>query len=606
MSTNVVLTKFLSKFSTIDFYKEIINISLYPADFTLSIGSSRENSVPDYINKFFNDVNRIFNQYNHEQKKNVSTFIDAAKTILKLRNAGVGFISYDTINQHFHSKNALVKKLIQTTIQERIENENDFRKKIDGIVSQIDYFYDFQKAIAGMTQIQQFLDLMEKDDVSIIEAVENYKDMSLQLNADLSKLSTVSRDETAVDYYVLSDVTSVDTISQSVIDYIYDNYTFYRTGLEAYDRSVDGFESSSVHLIMSPSNGGKSVTLANLFYKLAQENTQDFTENDAALFISCEDDLIKTARKFISIFGNYSYGLVRDLFKQIYEVFNTFKKKNGDNIDEESIKDLKNQAKKIFFDLLNNSVVKTTKGNLKIIFKYSPENSLSASDIAKQLEKYKLQKINIKYLIVDYLDTLKASSVNAETNDYDKLGFVTQELRSLSRLFAIPVIAATQTNKEAEKINVDLSNYVVGESWKKVKFSDFIYGQRIRDDLSIFSDEVVQYIFKKESDIQPSSSIVQMHKEKLLEVLKPMEFRVTKSKEKGKGSFRFMLFCPENLRLYNYVEDYLSDMPNIAKNNANLEIKINEFVNSVGIMPEIDFKDDTQQILTEIMSEDPF
>ena len=45
-------------------------------------------------------------------------------------------------------------------------------------------------------------------------------------------------------------------------------------------------ESSSVHIIASPSNGGKSITLSNLLYRIAKNNNDEFKDGDAALFIT--------------------------------------------------------------------------------------------------------------------------------------------------------------------------------------------------------------------------------------------------------------------------------------------------------------------------------
>ena len=66
------------------------------------------------------------------------------------------------------------------------------------------------------------------------------------------------------------------------------------------------------------------MTLANLFWRIATHNKDDFTENDAALFITCEDDIIKTTRKFMSIFGNFNYQTIRELYQKIHELFVCF------------------------------------------------------------------------------------------------------------------------------------------------------------------------------------------------------------------------------------------------------------------------------------------
>lgn len=613
MKPNIVLTKFLSMYTNIDFFKDVINVCLYPSEFSVSIGGNDVESVPKYLNSFFLDLKKLLNQYNHDKKNIGEKLIDTAKTILTLRSAGKGLITYETVGQHFSSTNAVVKKLIQTAIDEKIDGDDLFRTKINNIVSNIDYFYDLQKALGGMTEIHEFLEKLDTPEVSVIEAVEKYKEMSLQLNNDLSQLSTVSRDETATDYYILSDDKSTNQIAESITKYIYENYSFYCCGLDAYDESVDGFESSSVHLVASPSNGGKSITLANLFYKLAQHNKEEFVENDAALYISCEDDLIKTTRKFISIFGNYGFNIVRNTYKVAHEYFSEYRK-NKIIPSKESHDIIVN----LYKDILTSSIVNTTKGTLKIIFKYSPENSLSAGDIQKQIEKFKHQGINIKYIIIDYLDVLRPTlsiGNGSGFDDYNNLGVITQELRTLSRIYGIPVISATQTNKEGDKVNVGLSNSIMGESWKKVKYSDFVYMQRIRDDLDLFHPEVAKDVFLEDSFYIPESPQILDIADDLKRYLKPLEMRVTKSKEKGKGYHKYMLFCTKNLRIYNFVDEYFEDMKTFDINNKKIIKRVENVIQLSNVNTQLvheeplivqNISNTTDNPMNEMWNSDPF
>ena len=60
-------------------------------------------------------------------------------------------------------------------------------------------------------------------------------------------------------------------------------------------------ESSSVHIIASPSNGGKSITLSNLLYRIAKNNADEFKEGDAALFITLTRVIEKKRTEFKSV-----------------------------------------------------------------------------------------------------------------------------------------------------------------------------------------------------------------------------------------------------------------------------------------------------------------
>lgn len=571
-TSNIVLTKVLNKYTSIDFFKDIINVCLYPSDFSITVGVNEQDSVPNFFRTFFNNLQKTVIRYNHPEKQNALKFIESTNSILMIRNQGQGLLTYDTINQHFTAPNAIIKKLIDSAISERITDDNTFRQKINNIILNINYYFDFQRALASMTEVHEFLDKIDKPETSIIEVVEKFKCMALQLNSDLSQLSTVNHNENSVDYYMMDSDESITDISNSIVDNILNNYSIYKCGLSAYDNSVAGFEASSVHIVASPSNGGKSMTLANLFWRIAMNNKDDFTESDAALFITCEDDIIKTTRKFMSIFGNFDYQIIRDIYKDIHGLFTEIKKGNNN----EHLEYCKDAAVEIFKDVLNESIVKTTKGNLKIIFKYSPENTLSCGDITRQIEIYKHQGINIKYLIVDYLDVLKPTLITSNIDDYTKLGIITQEARTLSRLYGIPVITASQTTRGGDDIQRSMTNTIMGDSWKKVQYSDFIYMQRIRNDLTIESDAVSKYVFDEKFKNYNSvdSPEVQLMLDELNQYLKPLEMHVTKSKERGKGYSSFMLFCTKNLRIYNNVSEYMDDMNEFNKINPILKMKI--------------------------------
>lgn len=98
--------------------------------------------------------------------------------------------------------------------------------------------------------------------------------------------------------------------------------------------------------------------------------------------------------------------------------------------------------------------------------------------------------------------------------------------------------------------------------------------QRIRDDLNIFSPEVSKFVFREGTDWAEDSPRIVSMKTELLECLKPMEVQVTKSKEKGKGYHRMVLFCNKNLRLYNNIREFLGDLPELNLNSSGIEKKI--------------------------------
>ena len=106
------------------------------------------------------------------------------------------------------------------------------------------------------------------------------------------------------------------------------------------------------------------------------------------------------------------------------------------------------------------------------------------------------------------------------------------------------------------------------------KFSDFIYSQRVRQDLTCMSPDVARVVFKPDTEYSVDSPKIISFKDDIEKFLKPIEIRVTKSKEQGKNFHTYMLFCTKNLRIYNNVEEYLKDSEELNKNNLLIKKKI--------------------------------
>ena len=118
-----------------------------------------------------------------------------------------------------------------------------------------------------------------------------------------------------------------------------------------------------------------------------------------------------------------------------------------------------------------------------------------------------------------------------------------------------------------------MSNADIGDSYKLIRYADFIYMARMRPDKNFLSEEVRPHVIPKKQGID--GNIVDIDtmrfKDQLIDVLVPFEVKITKSKDSEKDQTKFMLFCKQNLRIYNNVDEYLRDAPIIKVNSDNLE-----------------------------------
>ena len=159
-----------------------------------------------------------------------------------------------------------------------------------------------------------------------------------------------------------------------------------------------------------------------------------------------------------------------------------------------------------------------------------------------------------------------------------------QELRNLSRIHGIPVISPTQNQRDSEDVTKMQSNKLIGDSYKKIRYSDFIYMMRMREDKNFLSEGVREQVVtkKKSADGMPQDSVspeILAIKDRLIDVLVPLEIKITKSKDSEKNKSRFLLFCKENLRIYNNIDEYIKDAPMLKTASQKLEKDIDLLIN---------------------------
>ncbi len=246
---------------------------------------------------------------------------------------------------------------------------------------------------------------------------------------------------------------------------------------------------------------------------------------------------------------------------------------------------------KMFKNLLKSSLLKVTQGKCSLILKHCNENSFSPGDLGRFIDRLTVEGYRTKMIFVDYLDTMvPTTSVFGNMKEYDTQGAIVQELRNLSRIHAVPIISPTQNQRDSEDVTKIRSNKLIGDSYKKIRYSDFIYMMRMREDKNFLSEGVRNQVVinKKTPDGVSQDSIspeILSIKDRLHNVLVPLEIKITKSKDSEKNKSRFLLFCKENLRIYNNIDEYIKDAPVLrvasSKLEKDIELMINQAITNV-------------------------
>jgi len=564
--SGTLIKTFFGKFFEDSLFVDLINVCLYPATFgTVTVGSN--NSTVDYIRDYLRDLDKIVKTLKLGNINVIKNKIRLIETLLTIRESGSNILSYQNVFQHLPTQDVATQSLIKKAIDGRIDSIDSFRKKTDYALNMISLFYELSHIKSSLILMNNFTDYAGNGDVSVFETVKNWKDIIINSYNDLSKLQSINKAESISDYFVLNDRASSEALANTLFTYVSQDYSFFKTGFDLFDKYIEGFESSSVHLISAPSNHGKSIFMINLAHMMSKMNLNDFKPNDAVVFITLEDDIYKLSRRFMAIFGNYKHNLLRMVFKQSYEISRA-------NELTDSSSNIGIKVKSMFKNLLDSSVTVLTNGKFGIVVKHANENTFSPGDLGRFLDRLRVEGWNAKLVFMDYVDCAQPTIQRYSHNsDYDLQGQIVQELRNLSREHKIPIVTATQNSKISENMNMAMDNTQIGDSYKKVRYADFLYMCRMRRDLNPLADPVLSHVIDPSLHLlngQLKPEILKM-KTLITEVLIPFEVKITKSKESGKDFSKFSLFCTENLRIYNSIQEFIEDAKILYPNSKRLE-----------------------------------
>lgn len=109
----------------------------------------------------------------------------------------------------------------------------------------------------------------------------------------------------------------------------------------------------------------------------------------------------------------------------------------------------------------------------RLLIKDYPPSSINCNNIKSYMDRVISSGFKPDVLLVDYINLLNTNSNNKNAGMYERVGDVSRELRALSYYFGIPVISATQSNREGwDTSDVSMSN--VSESAGIVHTVDFL------------------------------------------------------------------------------------------------------------------------------------
>jgi len=188
------------------------------------------------------------------------------------------------------------------------------------------------------------------------------------------------------------------------------------SGYESLDRITNGWQPEEVTLFLARPGSGKSLFLLNLAYNA-------YMSNKNVIYVTLEMPKSQQEKRLVALHSNFDYEMVKKPYmmgdtdlKMLKEKTVEFKKKNN------------------FFGFID---------ALKDCSSSFIENQ------CEKIEKTYNKKINL--LVIDPIYYMTPDNGYGRLEEKDRLGIVCQELKCLARRRQIPILAASQFNRESHK-----------------------------------------------------------------------------------------------------------------------------------------------------------
>ena len=351
-------------------------------------------------------------------------------------------IILDEINKYYTNHNVSPK---YQALKIEIESRNDLT---EGVYKDIEKFTN--ERVPDVPKVEWLVKKTEEwcQEKAIVNAV--YKAVNVIGGEDKktpqSSLPELLRDAIS---------TSFDkSVGHDYIENVEDRWEFYNrkeekipSGLEHFDYILKGgFPSKTLGVIMAGTGVGKSLFMCSMTSSLLETGHN-------VLYITLEMAEEKIAQRI------------------------------DQNLLNLSAEDLDAIGKDSFLKRFSNLKMKT-RGRL--VVKEYPTKSAHAGHFRALLKELEIKKDFFPDLVcVDYLNICTAMGVGKNSNSYEQVKATAEELRALSMEYNVPVLTATQTNRQGYS-DADVEITAVSESFGLPMTADYFFAmtsnEKLRDE----------------------------------------------------------------------------------------------------------------------------
>jgi len=347
----------------------------------------------------------------------------------RLNNEKLSVVINDVLTQHPEIRDDIEQSLKY--------NEDDL---LD--IQQSLYLYIADKKVESVIDelVSKMSEMQIEQFPSVTQKINAYKEL---IELTYNKLNEIEVKPVEENEFLIDD--SIDILPLLKDE---EHITCY-CGLDSLDEALDGFQSGRIYIFSSGTGQGKSTWLTNLAYYIAHNykasdykklfETEYAQYKPLIIFITNENSIDETRARLLSIIEDKPVETIQTIY------------------------DKQKQAEALYKFQRDTGV--------SMLIKYVPPRAFTAFDILSLSSKFERQGYKPIAVLVDYLDRLNSNQKAKEERHL--LGFVTDELKHISIKLKVPVITASQLNREGHKSETkDITH--MSESWQKVQNADAV------------------------------------------------------------------------------------------------------------------------------------
>lgn len=258
--------------------------------------------------------------------------------------------------------------------------------------------------------------------------IQRVEDMVADISANFRKVRE-SIEETKYDIN-LSDDLLVSKL-QEIIDEEKNPSSRIKTGIQHFNEMLGGgFEAERLYCLMAVAKGFKSGLMLNIAMWAKKYNkikAKDPNKIPVIVYVSMENTIKETLkRSCVYSFGNgFKFSLYTS--KQIQEM------------------------------LVQSEIA--SKDGCQIEMLYRPDKSITTADLNGILDDLEKEGKECVMLILDYMNRIRPANIRKNSETRFELSDISNELSTIAKVRSIPVITATQMNREAFRLLEDAETF---------------------------------------------------------------------------------------------------------------------------------------------------